>query len=56
MAAKPGQSTRFFERKAEDVAASSARAWLSVKANKLSLPMHSKGADADGDGLLSKEE
>ena len=55
MAAK-GRSTRFFERQVEDVAASSARAWLSVKANKLSLPMYSKGADADGDGLLNKAE
>ena len=51
-----GQSTRFFEQRAEDLAAHSARAWMSVKANKLSLPMMNKGADADGDGLLSKEE
>ena len=51
-----GQSTRFFEQRVEEVAAHSAQAWLSVKANKLSLPMKNKDADADGDGLLSKEE
>lgn len=50
------ETTRFFERGVEVSANQAARAWMSVPANKLSLPMMNKGADSDGDGLLSKEE
>ena len=30
--------------------------WLSGRLNRLSLPQNNKGADADGDGLLDKDE
>ena len=46
----------FYEQSLQTAAQVTAKQWLSVKTNKLSLPIFNQGADADGDGLLSKEE
>ena len=40
----------------EDAAARTAQMWLSNPLNRFSLPSVNKAADADGDGLLDKDE
>ena len=40
----------------EDMASRAAQMWLSNPLNKFSLPSVNKAVDADGDGLLDKDE
>jgi hypothetical protein len=53
----PNTRPEFWQRiTTEESAKVAARGWLANPTNKMSLPENNKGADADGDGLVSSKE